>query len=84
MISVFDTEYIQGLVMDRGLEGNHRSFGDTTKVKYITSLGGVCAIQLLSIDGESNWIGKIPNAHCIWYGIIRGRASTFQFSYNVS
>jgi hypothetical protein len=84
MISVFGTEYIQELVMDRDLERNPGSFEDTAGVKFITSLGGICAIQPLSIDWESDWIGKIPNAQCIWYGMIRGRASTFQCSYNVS
>lgn len=84
MISVFGTEYIQELVMDRDLERNPGSFEDTTGVKYITSLVGICAIQPFSIDWESDWIGKIPNAQCIWHGMIRGRASTFQCSYNVS
>jgi len=84
MISIFGTEYIQELVMDRDLEDNPGSFGHTTEVKYITSLSGICAIQLLSANGESDWIGKIPNAHCIWHGMIRGRASTFQYGYNVS
>jgi hypothetical protein len=72
MISIFGTEYIQDLVIDRDLEGNPQSFGDTTGLRYITSLGGICAIQRLSINGESDWIGKIPNGHCIWYGMIRG------------
>ena len=84
MISIFGTEYIQELVMDRDLEGNPGSIKDTTGVKYMTSLGGICAIQLLRNDWESDWIGKIPNVQCIWHGIIRGRASTFQCSYNVS
>jgi hypothetical protein len=50
IILVFGTEYIQELVMDRDLERNPGFFEDMTEVKFITSLGGICAIQLLSID----------------------------------
>jgi hypothetical protein len=44
MISVFSTEYIQDLIMDTDLEGDPRLLRDTTRVKYVTSLGGICAI----------------------------------------
>ncbi|KAH8598586.1 hypothetical protein B0O99DRAFT_615450 [Bisporella sp. PMI_857] len=65
MISVFGTEYIQELAINRYLGSDLQSFGDVTGLKYITSLGGICAIQLLSIDKQSDWIGKIPKGHCI-------------------
>jgi hypothetical protein len=84
MISVFGTEYIQGLVMERDFQGSLGPFPDTIGLKYITSLGSTCAIQLLGIDWESDWIGKIPNADYIWHGMIRGKVSRFRCGYNVS
>ena len=84
MVSVFGTEYMRELAIDRYLESNLQSFGDIIGLKYISSLGGICAIQLLSINGKSDWIGKIPNGHCIWHGIIRGSVSSFQYRCNVS
>lgn len=84
MVSVFGTEYIQGLMVDRDCEENHEPRGETIGVRYITSIGGLCAIQLLGIDGESGWIGKVPTADCIWHGMIRGKVSTFRCDYNVS
>lgn len=81
MISVFGTEYIQSLIIDTHFQGRLR---DTIGVKYITSLGGICAIQLLGPDWESDWIGKIPNTDRIWHGMIKGNVSSFRYSYNVS
>jgi hypothetical protein len=84
MVSVFGTEYIQDLIMDGDSKENRGSIGDTTGVKYITSLGGLCAIQFLGIDWESDWIGKIPSVDCTWHGIIRGAVSTLRYDYSVS
>lgn len=82
MISVFGTEYIRDWIMDRDRESN--LVRDTTEVKYVSSLGGICAVQLLGIGWETDWIGKIPSAGCIWHGMIRGNVSTFRCGYNVS
>ncbi|KAH9204759.1 hypothetical protein DL95DRAFT_529136 [Leptodontidium sp. 2 PMI_412] len=82
MVSVFGTEYIQDLIMGGDSKENCRPNSDTTGVKYIISLGGLCAIQFLSIDWESDWIGKIPSVDCTWYGIIRGAVSTLWYGYS--
>ena len=84
MVSVFGTEYIQDLILDRDYERTHKILKDITWVRYITSLGGICAIQLYGSHWESSWIGKIPSTDCIWHGIVRGTSSCFRFSYNVS
>ncbi len=81
-ISVFGTEYLRELVINRDGEGDFKLPGDTTAVRYITSVGGICAIQLFGIDWESGWIGKVPSTGCGWYGMIKGRA--FRYDYNVS
>ncbi|KAH6692790.1 hypothetical protein BKA61DRAFT_281285 [Leptodontidium sp. MPI-SDFR-AT-0119] len=82
MVSVFGTEYIQDLIVDGDSEGNRWSIRDATGLKYITSLGGLCAIQFLGIDWESDWIGKIPSVDCVWHGIIRGAVSTVRYGYS--
>lgn len=82
MISVFGTEYIQELNVDTDSEGD--LVGDTTEVKYFSSLHGICAIQVLGIDWESGLIGKIPNTDCVWHGIIKASVPTFRCDYNVS
>ncbi|KAH6716271.1 hypothetical protein BKA61DRAFT_515826, partial [Leptodontidium sp. MPI-SDFR-AT-0119] len=82
MVSVFGTEYIQDLIMGGDSKENCRPNSDTTGVKYIISLGGLCAIQFLSIDWESDWIGKIPSVDCTWYGIIREAVSTLWYGYS--
>jgi len=65
MVSVFGTEYIQDLVEDRDFKGNRGAIGDATSLKYVISFGGLCAIQFLGIDWESEWIGKIPSTDSI-------------------
>ncbi|KAK0119426.1 hypothetical protein ONS95_010878 [Cadophora gregata] len=71
IISVLGTEYIQNLKVDNEHAGNIK--GDTTEVTYISSLGGICAIQLSGPGGDSGLIGRIPATNCIWYGRIRGK-----------
>lgn len=80
MISAFGTEYIQDLIMDQDCEGDNID-GDPTEVKYVSSLGGICAIRVLGIDWETGWIGKIPGVDCVWHGMIR--VPNFQCDYNV-
>ncbi|PSS18866.1 hypothetical protein M430DRAFT_19454 [Amorphotheca resinae ATCC 22711] len=82
MISVFGTEYVQDFVIDRDCEGNPNPLEDTTGVKYVTSLGGICAIQLLGYNWESGWIGKIPRTDCTWHGLLEGSVSSFRWGYN--
>jgi len=79
MVSVFGTEYIQGLMEDGESEGNRCSIGNATRLKYVISVGGLCAIQFLGVDWEGDWIGKIPTVDCAWYGIIRGEVSTLRY-----
>ena len=82
MISVFGTEYIQELNVDTDNESD--LVGDATEVKYISSLHGICAIQVLGIDWESGLIGKIPNTDYVWHGIIKASVPIFRCDYNVS
>jgi hypothetical protein len=81
MVSVFGMEYIQDFRKDGDSGWSH---GDATGLKYITSFGGLCAIQFFGIDWESDWIGKVPSVDCVWHGIIRGDISTLRFEYSVS
>jgi len=82
MISIFGTKYIQVLNIDNNYKAN--ILGDITKVTYVSSLGGICAIQLHRANWRSNWIGKIPTTNCIWYRRIRGEIPTFIYGYNIS
>lgn len=52
IISVFGTKYIQDLNVNRDSEGN--LVGDINEVKFTSSLRGICAIQLLSIDWKTD------------------------------
>ncbi len=49
------------MVIDRYC-GDNDILGDTTEVKYVSSLGGTCAIQVLGLDQEIDWVGKIHSA----------------------
>jgi hypothetical protein len=84
MVSVFGTEYIQDLIMEQDCEGSNNIIGAITDVKYVSSLGGICAIRIGGIDWETDWIGKIPSTGCVWHGIIRVKVPTLQCDYNVS
>ncbi|KAF8847815.1 hypothetical protein BDZ45DRAFT_308153 [Acephala macrosclerotiorum] len=79
-IPLFGTEYLRELIINKDGEGDFKLPGDTTVVRYITSIGSICAIQLFGIDWESGWIGKVPSAGCGWYGMMKGRA--FRYDYN--
>lgn len=50
MISVFDMDYIQDLVVEQDFVETLRPFQKTIGVSYITSFSGLCAIQLLGMD----------------------------------
>jgi hypothetical protein len=82
MISIFGTEYIQDLNVNRDSEGH--LVGDITEVKFTSSLVGICAVQLLGVNWKTDWIGKIPSADYAWHGMIRGRVLSLQCEYNVS
>ena len=50
MITIFGTEYLQEFVINKNREGGSKFLRDITAVKYVMSLGGICAIQLLSVN----------------------------------
>jgi hypothetical protein len=56
---VFSTEYIQHLSYDKDLEVTSRVLRDVTGLQFVVSVGGICAIKLIGIDWETNWLGKI-------------------------
>jgi hypothetical protein len=58
-IMVFGTEYIQHLGYDKDLEVTSRVLGDVTELRFVASVGGICAIELIGVDWETNWLSKV-------------------------
>jgi hypothetical protein len=50
MIMVFGTEYIQDLVIDKDHKGTSMVLGDVIGLKFVLSLGGICAIKVVGIN----------------------------------
>jgi hypothetical protein len=53
-ISVFGTEYLREFIINKDSKGDFKLPGDTTAVRYIMSIGGICAIRLFGIKWESD------------------------------
>jgi hypothetical protein len=84
MMTVFGTEYLQDVRCGEGFELNSQVLGIVTGVRFVVSLGGICAIKLIGGEWETDWIGKIPPSTCAaWHGIIQGTVRALHFSYNV-
>jgi hypothetical protein len=83
MISVLGTEYIQEIVTTPRLENSSESRGAVTAIQYALGLGGICAIRLLGVNWKGDWIGKLPRADSVWYGMMRGKMSSFRYQSNV-
>jgi hypothetical protein len=84
VITVFGIEYLQDLICGEGSKLNCQVLGIVTEVRFIASLGGICAIKLIGCEWETDWIGKIPSTgSATWYRAIQGMVHTLHFSYNV-
>jgi len=81
MISIFGIEYIQDLITD---EVKSEVLGVVTGLRFVASLGGICAIKLLGADWEADWLGKIPMSGHVWHGMIRETIPGLHCTYNVS
>ena len=82
-IMVFGTEYIQHLGYDKDLSVTSRVLGDVTGLRFVVGLGGICALKLLGVDWETNWLGKVPEIGHFWYGAIRDPIPYLRCIYNV-
>jgi hypothetical protein len=47
---VFSTEYIQHLGYNKDLEVTSRVLGDVIGLQFVVSVGGICAIKLISVN----------------------------------
>ncbi|RDL39087.1 uncharacterized protein BP5553_03427 [Venustampulla echinocandica] len=81
-ITIFEREYIQDLVCSEYSEENCQAIGIIQEVKFVTSLGGICAVKLIGSEWETDWIGKFPSTGCTWHGSIRGSVRVLRFNYN--
>jgi hypothetical protein len=69
-IMVFGTEYIQRLSYDRDCKATSKVLGDVMGLRFIASLGGICAIKVFGVDWETDWLGKVPGRGHFWYGTV--------------
>jgi hypothetical protein len=83
MTTVFGTEYLQDLICGEASELDSQVPGSVSGVRFVASLGGICAIKLIGCEWETDWIGKIPSTGAAWYGTIRGTVRALHFSYNM-
>jgi hypothetical protein len=58
-IMVFSTEYIQDLGYDKDHKATSKVVRDVVGLKFVTSLSGICAIKVFSVNWETDWIGKV-------------------------
>ncbi|KAF5872981.1 putative btb poz domain protein [Botrytis fragariae] len=66
MIRIFGTDYIQSLCA----ESTTIPITDSAiACSYKLAIGthGICAIQIISEDGSSYWVGKVPASGLLWY-----------------
>jgi hypothetical protein len=82
-IMVFGTEYIQHLSYNKDLEVTSRVLGDVLGLQFVTSVSGICAIKLIGVDWETNWLGNIPRIGHFWYGTIQDPIPYLRCIYNV-
>ena len=83
MIRVFGTEYIRGLVIDKHHKGTSMVLGDVIGLKFVLSLSGICAIKVVGIDWETDWLGKVPGVGYVWHGMMQDIIPCLRFTYNV-
>ena len=50
IIMVFGTKYIQDLVINKDHKGTSKVLGDVTRLKFVLSLSGICAIKVVGIN----------------------------------
>ena len=50
MIMVFETEYIQDLVINKDHKGTSKVLGDVTRLKFVLSLSSIYAIKVVGIN----------------------------------
>ena len=50
MIRVFGTEYIRDLVVDKYYKGASIVLGNVTGLKFVLSIGDICAIKVICIN----------------------------------
>jgi hypothetical protein len=74
MISVFGRQYIRDLLVLKVV----------TRIDFAIHLGGLCAIKIFGVDGDSGWFGYLPETSCVWYGTISGPCSDLYCVFNVS
>ena len=53
-IMVFGTEYIQHLSYNKDLRVTSKVLKDVTRLRFITSVSGICAIKLIDADQETS------------------------------
>jgi hypothetical protein len=82
-ITIFGTEYIQHLDYDKDLKATSIVLGDVTGLRFVASVCGICAIKLIGVDWEINWLGKIPKRGHFWHGIVRDPIPYLRCIYNV-
>ena len=81
MNAIFGAGYIYDL---ENRQGSKVIPGDVTQLAFAMDFGAVCAIKLFGGDWESGWLGQIPHATCVWYGIIQHPGPSLTCIYNVS
>jgi hypothetical protein len=83
-IRVFGIDYICGLVIEKSHIRTSKVLGDAIGLKFVSSISGICAIKVVGIGWETDWLGKNPGVGCVWYGMIRDIAiPCLCFTYNV-
>jgi hypothetical protein len=82
-IMVFGTEYIQDLDYGEDCKAASKVDRDVVGLKFVTSLGGICAFKIFSVDWETDWIGKVPRVGHVWYGTIQDIGPRLCCAYNV-
>jgi hypothetical protein len=83
MIMVFGTEYIRALVIDKDHKGTSKIFGEVKGLKVVSSLGGICAIKVVGICWETDWLGKVPSVGFVWHRMIQDIGTCLRFISNV-
>ena len=82
-IMVFGTEYIQDLGYDEDHKAASNVVREVVGLKFVTSLGGICAIKVFGVNWETDWIGKVPRVGHVWHGMIQDIGPRLCCTYNV-
>lgn len=80
----FSTEYIQDLVCDENPKAAPTALENVVGIKLVANRSGICAIKLLSANGEADWISKTPGTGRPWHGMNEALPPYLRRTHNVS